>query len=382
LRLTEIYKLQNQIKHYEWGSPILIPQFLGLKNNNGIPYAEMWMGTYTSAPSKAISGNITLNLKDIAGELPFLFKLLGVDKPLSIQAHPNKKQAMEGFMREEESGLALNAPLRNYKDVNHKPEIFCALSPFKLMVGFRQPEEIYKSLKSFLSVLPQLKELISPLLRALDTGLLAAFFRNLFCFSNIGCEYLSTLISEVKIDNAGEAMFSEQWKLMKFFASQYPGDSAILSPLYLNVISLHQWQAIYIPDGVLHAYISGFGAELMANSDNVLRGGLSPKHVDIPELMNVVNFEPFNAQISSPDSSSVFYYPSMCEDFSLCIIRSENDSDIVCEKSPAIYLVVEGELSAGGMIIRKGESFFIPENIKSLSLRGNFSLLAASYGTW
>jgi mannose-6-phosphate isomerase len=284
-------------------------------------------------------------------------------------------------MREEEAKLALNAPLRNYKDTNHKPEILCAITPFTLMAGFRQTEEIYKSLKEFLAVLPQLKEIISPLLRALEAGLLAVFFRNLFCFSNIGREYFRGLISEVKIENESEALFSEQWKLMKYFASQYPGDPAMLSPLYLNIFTLQPWQAIYIPAGVLHAYISGFGAELMANSDNVIRCGLTPKYVDIPELMNIVNFTPFNVQVSVPDSSSIYNYPSVCDDFSLCVIHSEGNTEILCEKSPSICLVAEGELSAGEMRIKKGESFFIPESTKSISLNGNFSILAASCGT-
>jgi mannose-6-phosphate isomerase len=340
----------------------------------------MWMGTYGGAPSKAISDNISLNLRDIAGELPFLFKLLGVEKPLSVQAHPNKKKAQEGFTREEEAGLALNAPLRNYKDANHKPEILCAITPFTLMAGFRQPEEIHKSFEEFLAVLPQLKEIISPLLRALETGLLTVFFRNLFCFSNIGREYFSDLISEVKTKSENEALFSEQWKLMKYFAFQYPGDPAMLSPLYLNIITLQPWQAIYIPPGTLHAYISGFGAELMANSDNVLRCGLTPKHVNIPELMNVVNFEAFNAQVFIPGSSSIYYYPSECNDFSLCVMRNEDDSKILCDKASAICLVVEGELIASGMKIKRGESFFISGNTKSLSLTGNFSLLIASCG--
>lgn len=378
--MTKIYKLQNQIKHYEWGSPHLLPQFLGIDNPKRIPYAEMWMGTYSGAPSNAISGDKTFNLKDIAGELPFLFKLLGVEDPLSIQAHPNKKQALEGFAREEEAGLALNAPLRNYKDTNHKPEILCAVTPFTLMAGFRQPEEIHKSLEEFLLILPQLKEIISPLLRALDTGSLAVFFRNLFCFSNFGREYFSTLISEAEIGNAGGALFSEQWRLMKKFASQYPGDPAMLSPLYLNILTLQPWQAICIPSGVLHAYISGFGAELMANSNNVLRGGLTPKYVDIPELMSIVNFKPFISQVFCPDSSSVFCYPSICDDFSLSVIHGGSDNEIICENSPAICLVVEGELLIGGLKFKKGESFFISDNSDPPSLSGNFSLFAASSG--
>jgi mannose-6-phosphate isomerase len=378
--MAKIYKLQNQIKHYEWGSLVMLPQFLGVENATKTPYAEMWMGTHSGAPSTAQICGTSVSLKDIAGELPFLFKILGVGSPLSVQAHPNKEQAQEGFAREEEAGLALDVPLRNYKDANHKSEMLCAITPFTLMAGFRQPEEIHKSLEEFLSVVPQLKETIAPLLEPLYTGSLAAFFRNLCLFSDIERKYLSTLIAEVKIEKTDGALSDEQWNLIKNFASQYPGDPAILSPIYLNLVTLQPLQAVHIPNGILHAYVKGFGAEIMSNSDNVLRGGLTSKYVNIPELLNIVDFKAYNAEVFSPVPSLVYRYPFLCDNFSLSIIRSKGDSIELPGNGSVICLVVEGELSVGGAEFKKGESFFIPENTKPLVFSGNYSLFAAAFG--
>jgi len=173
---TKLYKLYNPIKHYEWGSMKLIPQFVGMDNKDMRPCAEMWMGTHLSPSQVLIDGKMT-SLTQIAGrELPFLFKVLAVEKPLSIQAHPNKEQAREGFDTENKAGIPVEAPGRNYKDTNHKPEIICALSPFTMMAGFRDPGNIYLSLKAFVSAVPQLKDIITPLMRALESDSLAIFF--------------------------------------------------------------------------------------------------------------------------------------------------------------------------------------------------------------
>ena len=378
--MAKIYKLQNQTKHYEWGSKEMLPQFLGIENVKNLSYAEMWMGTHSGAPSRAESGGTSINLKDIAGELPFLFKLLGVGEPLSVQAHPSKTNAADGFRRENEAGLALNAPLRNYKDTNHKPEIICAITPFTLMAGFKEPDQIHRSLEEFLSVLPQLKEVVDPLIEALYTGSLAVFFRNLYLFSDFGREYFSTLITNAQPEKNGKELSQEQWRLMKDFASHYPGDPAILSPLFLNIVTLKPFQAIYIPEGVLHAYLYGLGAELMANSDNSIRGGLTPKHVNIPELMNVTDFKPFFAGVFSPGNSANYCYPSLCDDFSLSIISSKEGETELCEKGPVICLVVEGECEISGSKFKKGESFFIPDITEKPAAGGNYTLFTAASG--
>jgi len=377
---NKLLRLKNQIKHYEWGSREILPQFLNIENNKGEPCAEMWMGTHNLSPSQTEVDGDLINLTELSGELPFLFKLLAVEKPLSIQAHPNKAQAEEGFKREESRGLSIKNPTRNYRDTNHKPEILCALSPFTLMAGFREADRICVSLEEFLLIAPPLKEIISPLLRALDSDSLSSFYRILCSLSRIEREYLSTFIRE-KDGVQGGVISQAQWNLMKDFASQYPGDPAILSPLFLNLLTLQPGQAVFIPSGVLHAYLSGFGVELMASSDNVLRGGLTPKHIDTGELMNILHFIPFIPQIITPPSSADWFcYNTPCGDFLLSMMRGEGREKAFVGKGPAICIIIEGKLSAGNEIFKKGESFYLPQTDINYMFNGNFSLYAASSG--
>jgi len=375
---NKLYRLQNQIKHYEWGSQKLIPEFLNIDNSKGAPCAEMWMGTHSLSISQTEVDGRLVNLGDVSGELPFLFKLLAVEKPLSIQAHPNKAQAEEGFNKEESRGLSIKNPTRNYKDKNHKPEIMCALTPFTFMAGFREPNAISVSLEELVLIAPPLKEIISPLLRALEESSLSSFFRILYGFSRIEREYICTFILE-KEGVQGGVITQGQWKLMKVFASQYPGDPAIISPLYLNLLTLEPWQAVFIPSGVLHAYLDGFGVELMAASDNVLRGGLTPKHVDSSELMNILHFVPFAPQIiTPPPSAKWFCYNTPCSDFLLSMMRGQGDEEAFPGKRPAICIVIEGELRAGNEIFKKGESFYLPQTDFAHKFCGNYSLFAAT----
>ncbi|MDR0998871.1 MAG: mannose-6-phosphate isomerase, class I, partial [Treponema sp.] len=275
------YKLQNTVKHYEWGSPVHIPALLGADNSRGLPWAELWMGVHPGGPSRI--GGITLGdliaanperylgkpaAKDFGG-LPFLFKLLAAARPLSIQAHPNPEQAREGWERENGKGIPLDAPNRNYKDACHKPEILCALNPFTAMCGFRHPEEIGVLLaQCFDGASPSLRGGIEPLYSALaGEEPLKAFFNALFALPQETLEELSAYARDTALPG-GEG------DLVSRFAGLHPGDPGIIAPIYLNLLQLMPGEAIYLPAGVLHAYVHGFAVELMANSDNVLRGGL------------------------------------------------------------------------------------------------------------
>ena len=415
--MADFYKLNGQIKHYEWGSKDFIPRFLGLENREGQPWAELWMGTHPGAPSVVEVNGSAVNLADFIaestgyclgegarqfGELPFLFKLLAAGKPLSIQAHPNQRQAREGFERENRAGLALDDPGRNYKDPNHKPEIICALVPLTLMAGFREPAEIFSLLEAFLAAAPSsLREAFAPLLAALEQGgSLQKFFGALFDLSVSQREELSRYILEAgpSATGAGKTAPSpDQWKHMLCFAGLYPADPAVIAPLYLNLLVLEPGQAIFVRAGILHAYIDGFGVELMANSDNVLRGGLTPKHIDIPQLMNVLDFSPFMPQVLkappfSSDSSGAFCYPAPCEEFSLSVMRGRNDEKAFPIEGPAVCIVTGGELritggeaaGTGGAVIKKGEAFFVPaggNDTCPLVFCGDYQLYAAGPGT-
>ena len=381
--MNKIHKLHNQFKHYEWGSAGLIPGFLGIENRKNIPFAEMWMGTHRGAPSMVeLNGNM-ISLTKMTGELPFLLKLLGVENQLSIQVHPNKMQAEEGFAKEEEAHIDLKSPQRCYKDPDHKPEIICALSPFTLMAGFRELTDIQKNLEEFVLMIPQLKEIIAILYDAVKTGSLAALFNNLLNMPLFEREYLSSMILKKDTSKKWEAykiISQEQWNLMKQFASQYPNDPLILSPIILNLVTLQRGQAVYIPAGILHSYISGIGIELMAASDNVLRCGLTPKYINIPELLNIVDYNPYTLSVITPGASQKFYYRMPDDDFLLVAMSGKGEESAFTEKKPAICFVTEGELLTCGMKFKKGESFFIPADGQDAFFSGNFSFVAAITG--
>jgi len=386
--MSKIFKLHNQIKHYEWGSAQILPEFLNQENLKGLPFAEMWMGTHKGGSSKVQlddNGSLT-ELSEVSGDLPFLFKILAVEKPLSIQAHPDKTQAEEGFKKEEKSGLSIKSPKRNYKDTNHKPEIICALTPIKLMAGFREPQTIKKLFNDYIFVLPQLKEILTPVINSLARGQLTDFFRALFNLSGYERDYLSSIINNYESKIQSGSISDEEWNLIKYFCSVYPGDPASLSPLYLNYIELKPGQAIFVPAGILHAYISGFAVELMSNSDNVLRGGLTPKHVDISELLNILRFEPFIPQVITPsESADWFCYNTQCSnEFELACMSKEQKFP---GNTPAMCIVTEGEVKVDDKTFKKGESFFIPkidvsndsaaENADVPFFGGDFKLYAA-----
>jgi mannose-6-phosphate isomerase len=315
------------------------------------------------------------------GTLPFLLKLLAAEKPLSIQAHPNLAQAREGFERENQAGLPLDAPKRNYKDSNHKPEIICALTPFTGLCGFRGIEEIRSLLAAFLeSATPVLREGFVPLTAALSNSEpLRDFLAGLFGLSQGVREALTEYTLSLKEPPPGCDL-----KLMQDLARLYPGDPAVIAPLYLNVFRLEPGEAVFLEAGVLHAYVHGFGVELMANSDNVLRGGLTPKHVDVPELMKILEFKPFKPRIIKPNST-MFSYPTPCEEFSLTRICGPTEISLLSIECPSICIVTEGELIIADKdketIVKQGESLFIPpiENGEApFSLKGNFTLFIAS----
>jgi mannose-6-phosphate isomerase len=406
--MSEFYKLSNQARHYDWGSPVDIPRLMGVAVN-GAPWAELWIGSHLGAPSMAVMDSGEIRLGDLIagdprrflgektarryGALPFLLKLLAAEKPLSIQAHPNPAQAREGFERETQAGLALDSPKRNYKDSNHKPEIICALTPFTGLCGFRSVDEIRGLLAVFLEPSPHvLREGFAPLTRALSNhepaAALRAFLAGLLSLSQTVREALTEYVLSFREPPAGC-----EFELIRDLARLYPGDPAVIAPLYLNVFRLEPGEAVFLEAGVLHAYIHGFGVELMANSDNVLRGGLTGKHVDVPELMKILDFKPFKPSIIAPNSCC-FSYPTPCEEFLLTRIRGPGatcggvmESWPPALEGPSICIVTEGELviAAGNSetVVKWGESLFIPP-VKSdthpLSLKGCFTLYIASSG--
>ena len=411
-------KLENTVKNYEWGSTEWIPVLVGQKNHSRIPWAELWMGvnpggpSTTTIPNEGNNENLSPILlseliekdkefflgKEAAetyGTLPFLFKVLAAGKPLSIQVHPNPEQAREGFNRENQAGIPLSSPERNYKNPSHKPEILCAMGPFAALCGFREASEI----RELLAILSgnsggAIKASLENLMYALkqeDENPYEAFLTALFCMGN---EERGALGPYIK-NQAPRLMkynpeHKDEWELCSYFAGLYPGDPGIIAPLYLNIIELDAGEAIYIPAGIFHAYIHGMGMELMADSDNVLRGGLTPKHVDPDELLRILNFSEYKPDIIKIPShhSSWFCYPSPAREFVLSVINcTEGEAFSLRETGPAIAIVTRGsaavstEESGNLTMIQKGESIFIPAGKnRQLSFHGNFTAHIASIG--
>ncbi|WP_087116340.1 mannose-6-phosphate isomerase, class I [Corynebacterium urinipleomorphum] len=349
-------KLSGKVQNYAWGDTSSIAGLQG-RTPTGEPEAEMWFGAHPSAPSGTAEGPldavITADPEGTVGTqetLPFLVKLLAAAQPLSIQAHPSIAQAQEGFAREDAAGIPRDAAHRNYKDTNHKPEILIALTPFRAMAGFRPVDE----------TVALLDELDVPELEHVRASLIDGDLRSVLS-SWLAMEDPAPLVNTV-LDRAAE-LDSDVARNLVFIGEAFPGDVGVLAALLLNHINLEPGQALFLPAGNMHAYLEGFGVEVMANSDNVLRGGLTEKHIDVEELEDIVIFEPIKdpvlaSRTAEQGGAVVSEFPVPVPDFS--VTRCTGEGTIPVE-GPAIVLAVAGEVELGGELsLRAGEAAFVP----------------------
>jgi mannose-6-phosphate isomerase len=318
-----------------------------------------------------------------ANKLPYLFKVLAAAKPLSIQAHPNLDQAREGFEKENGLGIAMDAPNRNYKDDNHKPECICALSPFWAMCGFREISDILALMREICPVtmareLDILKK--TPVSRGLKE-----FFTSLMTMDD---QRQKQVIDEA-VRNANQYAdknFAFYW--MAKLSNEYPNDVGIFAPLLLNLVELKPGEALFLPPGELHAYLEGLGLELMANSDNVLRGGLTPKYVDVSELLKVLNFNARPVQILEAVSKNKNeqVYASEADEFVLSVVSTSvgNPYRSSETRKVEILLCTEGMASFKNngtqeiINIKKGDSVIIPAAVRCYTIRGETLIYKAS----
>jgi mannose-6-phosphate isomerase len=299
--------LENAIRAYAWGSRTVIADLLGETVPSAHPQAELWFGAHPADPSRLVlpdGGRISLldalraqpvrmlgaeQVRRWDATLPFLLKVLAADEPLSLQAHPSAAQAAEGFARENAADIPVDAPERNYRDPSHKPELICALTEFHALVGFRDPATTVRLLRALdVPVLAGHAELLAG---QPDADGLRALFTTWITLPQSVLDTLVPALQDgcVRLLGAGSDFVSEVRAILEL-SERYPGDAGVLAALLLNRVTLVPGQALYLPAGNLHTYLSGAGVELMANSDNVLRGGLTPKHVDVPELLRVLDF--------------------------------------------------------------------------------------------
>jgi mannose-6-phosphate isomerase len=311
--------LRGAIRTYAWGSRTAIAEFTGRPSPAPHPEAELWLGAHPGDPAlletdtgersllDTIKGDLDGQLGAACREhfgdaLPFLAKVLAADEPLSLQAHPSAEQAREGFARENRLGIPLSAPTRNYRDASHKPEILVALGPFEALAGFRPIASSIELMRAF--AVADLGPFVQLLSGPGDADGLRALFTTWITAPQPSLDVLvpKVLDGAVNYIRSGETTFAAEAKTVLELGERYPGDAGVLAAMLLNRISLKPGEAIYLPAGNLHAYLEGVGFEVMANSDNVLRGGLTPKHVDVPELLRVLDFTPTEVSALMPET--------------------------------------------------------------------------------
>ena len=383
-----IFQLENPVQSYDWGSSSDIPRLFGIENTSGAPMAEVWMGSHPVAPSKAMLNGKLISLERLIDDqsehlgqssldkfgkqLPFLFKVLSAAKPLSIQTHPNKQQAEHGFRKESEAGVALNAFNRNYKDDNHKPELVYALTTFKAMNGFRPVREIISLFTmTSLGVFEEVHMFPHDSDAEFD---LKHFYETLM---NLSEKQKKQLIKESLL--FAECSDHPAWQEVKHLNTHFPGDIGILSPLLLNVVTLHPGQAMYLDAGTLHAYMEGTALEIMACSDNVLRGGLTNKYIDIDELLKTLNFTTASEDQLLLEPEVIIngeqIFPVPVDDFLFSILHVENVLEPVMVEVAEILFCVEGWQiiqvdNKNTLELKLGQSCFISAENDSYQLSG------------
>ncbi|WP_369194370.1 mannose-6-phosphate isomerase, class I [Streptomyces djakartensis] len=378
-------RLDNTIRPYAWGSPTAIPRLLGTEPT-GEPQAEMWMGAHPGAPSRTGRGTLAEVIEAdpekelgpaavarFGPRLPFLLKLLAAGAPLSLQVHPDLAQAEEGYADEERRGIPADAPHRNYKDANHKPELVCALTEFDGLCGFRAPAEAaalldglgVDSLKPYVDLLHAHPE--DAALREVLTAILTA-----------DREEMTRTVEEAA---AACTRLGGAYAPYADIAHHYPGDPGVIAAMLLNHVRLQPGEALYLGAGVPHAYLNGLGVEIMANSDNVLRCGLTPKHVDVPELLRVVRFHAADPGVlrpeAAPDGEEVYETPIDEFRLSRYVLAETGGPRDLTRATPQILLCTAGTVRAGEHELTPGRSVFVPADEKA-EVSGSGTLFRAT----
>ena len=379
-----ILPLECPVRHYDWGSRTALGRLTG-RPASGRPEAELWMGAHPVAPSVAQvgpgSGRVTLDRlvadrpietlgrcaaagQGAAGQgaaLPFLFKLLALGRPVSVQVHPTRARAARGFDEEERTGVPIDAPHRSYRDRGHKPELMLALEPMEVLAGIRP--------------LPEIKAALA----AAGVAELAATAAGRDAAAAVG----RVLRAVLTLDRAAGARLhrrlvagSAAGALLARLAERYPDDPAVIAALLLNRVALRPGEALFTPPGQLHAYVSGAGVELMANSDNVLRAGLTTKHVDVDELLAAADLRPAPpARVPPrPAGPAEQVYPTPAEEFQLSVIDLQAGGAFAPRRGPEILLLLgDGarlRWPGGTLALRRGDAAFVPAAVPAYEARG------------
>ncbi|WP_026972920.1 mannose-6-phosphate isomerase, class I [Aliagarivorans marinus] len=393
---TTLYKLDNCIQHYQWGSPTAFSEMFGLSNEAQQPQAEIWMGAHPKGSSQLSGSPLKLSelidqspksvLGDYTyqrfGELPYLFKVLAAAKPLSIQVHPNRHKAQAGYRVENQRGIALDAANRNYKDANHKPELVYALTPYTAMNGFRPIEQILLLFKqAAINALQAERDAL--LANPTATGL-KAFFAAVMNLKGAHKQQVLNQLKQGHLQAAQGPLAQAAHRLIERFRDEYPDDIGLLSPLLLNVVELAPGEAMFLHAETPHAYVQGVALEIMANSDNVLRAGLTPKYIDVDELIANTRFVPIppdTLKLASYQQDNKRCYPVPVDDFGFEVLTVDPQGHQQYLRGAEILFCIEGEVSicAGQQLLTlsAGESAFVCESAKVYRYQGRGTLARA-----
>ena len=373
-----LVRISGVEKNYPWGSSNLIQDHFGIGSSNQ-PLAEVWFGTHEGGQSKLQSSGQNLS-EAIGAKLSFLVKFLAADAPLSIQVHPNPSQAKAGFAKENLAGIALSAPERNYKDESHKPEILIALTTFEALCGFRPRAQLLEIFLAFSESEPRFGELAA--LAATDASIEEIFSELLE--DHALAERFSSTVEPLE----GDSIAEQARVLASGLLSRYPGDTGALVSLSLNHVRLSPGQAIYLPAGNLHCYLSGLGLEVMAASDNVIRGGLTSKHVDKTELKKITDFSELLEPVVVSRKLAEGLVEYLVEGPEFRVYRAQiTGSNLLADidlPTGAVIVCVGGEIAVGTSleereVLKKGDAVFVSEANKfSLSGSGDAFVVLGS----
>ncbi|GAB3420828.1 class I mannose-6-phosphate isomerase [Flindersiella endophytica] len=350
-----MFLLHNTIRPYAWGSQTAIPDLLGVPPT-GEPQAELWMGAHPGSPSYADGGSLLDLINDdpetqlgakvhaeFGVRLPFLLKLLAAEQPLSLQAHPNPEQARAGYGRENAAGIPMGARERSYQDPYAKPELICALTPFEALVGFRPVDDVLAEADKL--GVPELQRYLTPIREnPSDEGVRRAFTSLMSAPQRSRTGLIEAVVAAARQSDLPIA------GLLVRLGERYPSDAGVVAAFLLNHVFLSPGDAMYLPAGNLHAYVRGFGVEILANSDNVLRGGLTSKHIDLQELVSILDFTPAAPRVLRPETSGVeAVYVTPAKEFRLSRVDVPVGESVPLEvDGPQILVCTSGSVSVVG----------------------------------
>jgi mannose-6-phosphate isomerase len=400
-------RLETTIRPYAWGSRTALAQLQGRPAPTDGPEAELWAGAHPGAPSRVVRGGRTALLGDVlaadpAGELgaevtaefgprlPFLLKLLAVSEPLSLQVHPDADQARAGFAAEERAGIPRDAPFRTYRDASPKPELLCAVTPFEALCGFRPVDQTVRLLDRLTDgwgVTPLVR--YAEPLRAEGARALRPVVTSLLQLEGPAPDELVGVVGEAcakASSDSDDDSVADVYACVADLARRHPGDPGVVVALLLNHVRLAPGDAIFVPAGSLHAYVHGVGVEIMASSDNVLRGGLTPKHIDPDALLGVLRFEAAEVVPVPPsdDGAGTRSWPTRAREFALARTTLRDVSVRLPAGVPQIVLCLEGQVTMSSAVasleLRGGDAVFVPAGDPEVTLTGPGVVFRATPG--